>query len=89
MSLPVFSVFVLWLFSVFAAPVFMVFSDTAYLLHVLLIVLIRISVSVASGQNPLKNMVLHPAQMVMMVLIGVRSAWASATGRVYWKGRKI
>ncbi|MBC8053958.1 MAG: glycosyltransferase [Sphingobacteriaceae bacterium] len=54
-----------------------------------LIVLTRIMISLASGQNVLSNLFLHPLQMFSLVLISVISIRKYLTKKTNWKGRII
>lgn len=54
-----------------------------------LIILSRIMISLASGQNPLWNILLHPLQMLVFVLISILSIQKHLTRTVSWKGRII
>lgn len=54
-----------------------------------LIVLSRIMISLSSGQNALYNVLLHPLQMVNLLIIAVLSIQKHLTGTTVWKGRRI
>ncbi len=54
-----------------------------------LIILSRIMISLASAQNPWLNVLLHPLQMVMLLVIAVLSLQKYFTKTVTWKGRTI
>ncbi|MES2108005.1 MAG: glycosyltransferase family 2 protein [Bacteroidota bacterium] len=54
-----------------------------------LIMLTRIMISLASGQNTLLNIVLHPVQMINMVIIAFLSIQKYLTKTNLWKGRRV
>nr|WP_260172271.1 glycosyltransferase family 2 protein [Mucilaginibacter phyllosphaerae] len=54
-----------------------------------LIVLSRIMVSFLSGQNALLNVLLHPLQMLNLLVIGIKSIQKHLTKTTEWKGRKV
>jgi glycosyltransferase involved in cell wall biosynthesis len=56
---------------------------------VTLIILSRIMISLASGQNVLLNILLHPLQMLSLVWISVISIKKHLTKKTTWKGRTI
>jgi len=65
-----------------------------YDLHLLvlpltLIVLSRIMISFLSGQNVVLNLILHPLQMLLFLLISVKSISNHLLKRGSWKGRLI
>ncbi len=54
-----------------------------------LIVLSRIMISLSAGQNPFYNILLHPIQMINLVIIAFLSIQKYLTKTVVWKGRRI
>ncbi len=54
-----------------------------------LIILTRIMISLASGQNALYNVLLHPLQMANMLIIAFLSIQKHLTKTTVWKGRRI
>ncbi|MDB5090624.1 MAG: glycosyl transferase family 2 [Mucilaginibacter sp.] len=54
-----------------------------------LIILTRVMISLSSGQNPSYNIILHPVQMVNMVIIAFLSIQKQLTKRNEWKGRRV
>jgi cellulose synthase/poly-beta-1,6-N-acetylglucosamine synthase-like glycosyltransferase len=54
-----------------------------------LIILTRVMISLTSGQNALYNVLLHPFQMLTMLLIAFLSIQKHLTKTTVWKGRKI
>jgi glycosyltransferase involved in cell wall biosynthesis len=49
----------------------------------------RVLISIRSGQNPLFNIILHPIQMILMILLGINSVSIHKRKRVQWKDRII
>jgi len=54
-----------------------------------LIILSRIMISLLAGQNVLLNLILHPFQLLCMVLVSVFSVSKHFTKTIRWKGRLI
>ncbi|SKB62312.1 glycosyltransferase [Daejeonella lutea] len=54
-----------------------------------LIILSRIMISLMSGQNVWINILLHPAQLVSMLMIAIVSVKKYFTKTIVWKGRPI
>jgi glycosyltransferase involved in cell wall biosynthesis len=54
-----------------------------------LIILTRVMISLLSDQSPVKNIILHPLQMLNMLIIAVTSIQRYLTKTTVWKGRKI
>lgn len=54
-----------------------------------LIILSRIMISLSAGQNPWLNVILHPLQMVMLLILSVLSVKKHLTKSITWKGRVI
>ena len=54
-----------------------------------LIILSRVMISLMSGQNVWLNIILHPLQLIFMVLISVTSVKKYFTKTIVWKGRTI
>ena len=77
------------LITVFFTPFIFVIFRAYYLWLVLLIIIGRVIVSRISSQNPLINVILHPLQMLCMVLTGANSLYWTLTGKTVWKGRNI
>jgi chlorobactene glucosyltransferase len=77
------------LIMVFFTPFIFVIFRAYYIWLVLLIIIGRVIVSRISSQNPLINVMLHPFQMLCMVLVGANSLYWTLTGKTVWKGRQI
>jgi chlorobactene glucosyltransferase len=84
-----FTMLIFYFLLTFLAPFFIVFASTNFLVSIILILVIRILISVKSRQNLFINAVLHPIQMIFVILVGINSVIASKTKRLEWKGRKI
>jgi glycosyltransferase involved in cell wall biosynthesis len=54
-----------------------------------LIVASRIMISLSVGQNAWQNVLLHPLQMLSLLLIGLTSIQKHLTKTTTWKGRKV
>lgn len=82
---------VCYLLLVMVGPVFIALYLNYSLLFfaITLIVLTRIMISLSSGQNVFLNILLHPFQMMSLVLISVVSIKKYLTKKTNWKGRII
>lgn len=60
-----------------------------YGLAFLLIISRRMFISILSGQSTHWNLLLHPAQIAVMVYIGARSVIHTYSGTITWKGRNV
>ncbi len=80
-----------YLLLVMVGPVFIALYLNYSLLFfaITLIILTRIMISLSSGQNVFLNVVLHPFQMMSLVLISVVSIKKYLTKKTSWKGRII
>jgi chlorobactene glucosyltransferase len=84
-----FTVLILFLFGINILPfIFIIFSPLFYITCIA-IFLIRILISYLSKQNVLYNLLLHPIQMVMMLITGVNSLISFHNKSITWKGRKV
>jgi chlorobactene glucosyltransferase len=89
LSPPIFLCILTALIMVFFTPFIFVIFRVYYLWLILIIFTGRVIVSRISLQNPLANVMLHPLQMLCMVLIGANSLYWTVTGKTVWKGRTI
>ena len=80
-----------YLLLVIVGPVFIALYLNYALLFfaITLIVLTRIMISLASGQNVIYNIILHPFQMCSLVLISFVSIKKYLTKNTDWKGRRV
>ncbi len=53
------------------------------------ITLSRVFISVKSRQNVLTNFILHPFQMIILIVVGIISVYKTSFNRIEWKRRKI
>jgi glycosyltransferase involved in cell wall biosynthesis len=74
---------------IFLLPFILVFINNLYFIPIVMIVLIRIIISIKSRQNTFINVLLHPLQLVLMYIVGIKSIINSKTGKLDWKGRHI
>lgn len=83
--------FVIYMLLLIAGPVMVLaFANFALKgLMVSLIILTRIMISFSAGQNALRNVLLHPLQMLGMLHVAVLSIKKHLTKTTVWKGRKI
>ncbi|MXV14750.1 glycosyltransferase [Hufsiella ginkgonis] len=81
----------IYLMLVMAGPVFIaIYLDLSLLFFALtLIVLSRILSSLSAGQNLALNVLLHPLQMVALLVIAILSIKHHLSRSATWKGRKI
>ncbi len=84
-----FAIIITAMFLLFTMPLFLVFLHTAYIIAVILMALNRIFTSVASRQNPVMNVLLHPLQMVLLLYVGILSARATLRRKIVWKNRTL
>ncbi len=86
----IFFLLLILLYSVFFIyPLFLVRDNIYFVVPVILIILVRVFISLNSRQNVLLNIVLHPLQIVIMLVIAINSVWQNKMKNIYWKGRKI
>jgi len=73
------------------APMIIIMTlDFNLILYIVgLIVLTRVMISFSSGQNVLYNILLHPVQIVNLVIIAFLSVQKHLTRTVTWKGRSV
>jgi len=86
-----------WLFILFIAvlavvylvPFIAVLENGLFIYPITLIILNRLFISIISQQAPLYNIILHPFQILLMLIIGIRSVETYSKGQIVWKGRRI
>ncbi|WP_295767322.1 glycosyltransferase family 2 protein [uncultured Mucilaginibacter sp.] len=54
-----------------------------------LIILSRMMISLSSGQNAIYNILLHPIQMLTLLIIGINAIQTHLTRKTVWKGRNV
>jgi chlorobactene glucosyltransferase len=70
-------------------PFFLIFTCKGVLIPIGLIYLQRVILAFTDRQNPLLNALLHPLQMVFMVVVGLNSMRVSLGKKRIWKGRRL
>ncbi len=73
-------------FSFYSLPAIFVFFSNLFLLLILMIIIQRILLSIINKESVLLNVLLHPLQMVMMLIIGFSSTFRA---KKVWKGRQL
>jgi chlorobactene glucosyltransferase len=81
--------FFLVLFFLFAVSSVFALTNSNYMIVIMLIVLSRILISQISHQNLFLNVILHPFQMMLMLVVGINSVVSNRFGYATWKGRKL
>ncbi|WP_299288262.1 glycosyltransferase [uncultured Mucilaginibacter sp.] len=83
--------FLLYLVFLIGGPVLvgLTLNLQLFLMMLSLIVLTRIMISLSSGQNAVYNVLLHPLQMVSLIVVAYLSITKHLTKTVTWKGRKV
>ena len=84
-----FLLLVLFLIVTFLSPFILVFYELKFLFPVILILLGRIMIAQMSEQSKTLNVVLHPLQMLVMIVTAINSVLWTLNKRSEWKGRKI
>lgn len=84
-----FLIIISFLFCVFTIPFLVVDNRLISWLPLLLLILTRISVSISSKQSWIINLLLHPLQMIFMLLIGFISVIKFKNKSLVWKARNI
>ena len=69
--------------------IFLTFKTSLIILMLGLVILSRVLISVISQQNIPKNILLHPLQMMCLLIVGVLSIQKHFTKKTVWKGRSI
>lgn len=80
-----------YLLLVMIGPLFIFFylNISLLMIAITLIILSRVMISLLSGQNVLWNLILHPLQMLSLIIVSVVSVHKYLTRSVIWKGRTI
>lgn len=80
---------ILFLLIVFIIPFFFISKNLFSLLPLLLLIVSRLCITIKSRQSVILNIVLHPAQMLFMFIIGIISMIKFQTNQLVWKQRKF
>nr|WP_283770017.1 glycosyltransferase [Mucilaginibacter sp. Bleaf8] len=83
--------FLLYLVIIIGGPLFVITTMSLPLIVMMcsLIVLSRIMISFLSGQNVWYNVLLHPLQMLSLVVVGIFAIQSHLTKNTLWKGRPV
>jgi glycosyltransferase involved in cell wall biosynthesis len=73
----------------YLVPFFLVFVYSGVLVLIVLICLQRLILAFTDRQNPITNVILHPLQMVFMVVVGINSMRVAEGKKIVWKGRRV
>jgi chlorobactene glucosyltransferase len=78
-------------YNIFGGPIIVIMTMNLNFIFMMigLIVLTRIMISMSAGQSASRNIILHPWQMLSLLLIGITSIQQHLTKTTVWKGRKI
>ncbi len=73
----------------FFSPVILIILNINFLLIVTIILIGRVLISLMSKQKVIINIILHFLQMLVLIIVGIKSVYAASSGDIEWKGRKI
>ncbi len=73
----------------FFSPVILIMLNINFLLIVTIILIGRVLISLMSKQKVIINIILHFLQMLVLIIVGIKSVYAASSGDIEWKGRKI
>lgn len=74
--------------ALYLLPIVLSFFSPIFIWLVFAIILNRLIISFLSKQSPLIG-IIHPLQMLLLLLIGVSSINAFVSGKLEWKGRRL
>ena len=83
----VFLILTVFLTFCFTIPFILVFSEKIFILPLMLVILQRILISIQSRQHVIINLLFHPLQIAMLLLLGINSVIAAKKKIRRWKGR--
>jgi len=83
--------FLIFLVLIIGGPMLVIITTNFHLMFFMfgLIILTRIMMSLSSGQNPLYNVLLHPFQMLSLLVISYLAVQKHLTNTTVWKGRRV
>jgi glycosyltransferase involved in cell wall biosynthesis len=83
--------FLIFLVLLIGGPMLVIITTNFHLMFFMfaLIILTRIMISLSSGQSVFWNVVLHPLQMLSLVMISYMAVQQYLTKSTVWKGRKV
>lgn len=85
----IFILMLILLLIVFLGPFVTIIEEGLFVYPVILIVLNRTFISIVSKQSLFYNILLHPVQILLLMIIGFRSVEAYSKGQIVWKGRRL
>ncbi len=85
----VFMVLMVFVAVVYFLPFILMLFDIVYIVPVLFLLTSAGIIRVVSGNNVVRNIFLFPLQIVLLLSIGLYSAYVTSTRRAVWKGRKL
>lgn len=74
---------------IFLLPFVFVFFDERYFINIMFIIVGRYFIAELSGQNKILNILLHPLQMILLLVAGINSLLVTVNNKIEWKQRKI
>jgi len=83
-----FIILLLFISSLFLVPLILPLLNYYYFIIVLMIYITRIVISFLSYQKIFYNIILHPLQIIFMIVIGINSLRATLQNSIIWKSRK-
>jgi len=78
---------IIFIFMCYTAPLFLMFTSYVFIPLGIVICLQRILISIISRQNLGITVLLHPLQMLMLLILGINSLILSNKQKRIWKGR--
>jgi chlorobactene glucosyltransferase len=84
-----FIIFMLCIQLIFFSPTVLWVFNMSFLYILPFIILSRILIARMSKQDAFSNILLHPAQIFLILFVGIYSVFVTQSGRVKWKGREI
>ncbi|MCF8241251.1 MAG: glycosyltransferase family 2 protein [Melioribacteraceae bacterium] len=84
-----FSLILFFILLFFFVPIFLSIINFLFLWIVLTIAFNRMVVAIISRQNLFYNVLLHPLQMIAVLVTGIYSMYVNLKRKTEWKGRKI
>jgi glycosyltransferase involved in cell wall biosynthesis len=83
--------FLLFITTLIVPPVAMLLVGNIYfmILYLALLIILRYFTARLTGVNPLREIFLHPMQMISLILISIIAVYWKSTNVVKWKGRSF
>ncbi|KAF0148924.1 MAG: Glycosyltransferase [Ignavibacteria bacterium] len=89
MNYVVFFFVLLLLHVVFLLPFVLVFINAEFVLVILLVLASRVLIALISKQKIVLEVILHPIQMIILLIVGINSLIVTRKKKAEWKGRII